>query len=194
MARPKEFNPDEALDKAVELFWHQGYEATSIRDLVGYLGINRGSLYGTFGGKHALFLAVLDRYQAQQTTHMLALLEVKTYSAKEAIRNLFNDVVHEATTSVQRRGCLMTNSAVELSPHDPETAARVAADLDQIEAAFYKAVVRAQAEHEISPEHDPQPLARYLTSSLQGLRVVSKIVADARCLQDIVEMTMLALR
>ena len=194
MARPKEFNPDEALDKAVELFWFKGYRATSIQDLVDHLGINRGSLYGTFGDKHALFLAALDRYQTQQTTLMLAVLEDTSYSAKEAIQKLFNDVVHEAATSSQRRGCLMTNSAVELSPHDPETETRVAADLEQIEAAFYKAIVRGQAELEIPPDNDPQPLARYLTSCLQGLKVVSKIKADSRCLQDIVDMTLLALR
>jgi AcrR family transcriptional regulator len=62
MARPKEFDSDQALDKAMEPFWRQGYEATSIKDLVRHMGINRGSLYNTFGHKHRLFLACMDRY------------------------------------------------------------------------------------------------------------------------------------
>ena len=105
MARPKEFDRDQALHKAMEVFWSRGYEAASIRDLVEHMGINRQSLYDTFGDKHALYLQALDRYQEVETRKVFELLE-RTPSVKKALRQLFGAVVKGALCKGPRRGCL----------------------------------------------------------------------------------------
>src|SRR6266852_1410049 len=95
MARPKEFDRDQALQKAMEVFWSRGYEAASIQDLVKHMGINRQSLYDTFGDKHALYLQALDRYREVEGRKLLELLE-RPGSVKKSLRQLFEGVVEGA--------------------------------------------------------------------------------------------------
>src|SRR5256714_15658440 len=104
MARPKEFDRDEALQKAMEVFWSRGYEAASINDLVKHMGINRQSLYDTFGDKHALYLQALDRYREVEGRKMFELLE-QPGSVKKSLRQLFEGTVEKALCDEQRRGC-----------------------------------------------------------------------------------------
>jgi TetR/AcrR family transcriptional repressor of nem operon len=92
MARPKEFDKDEALQKAMNVFWCRGFEATSMQDVVDAMGIKRQSLYDTFGGKHQLYLAALDRYRAEQDAKLLALLGTPG-PVKEKLRKLFYEVI-----------------------------------------------------------------------------------------------------
>ncbi len=192
MARHKEFVREEALDRAMEAFWSQGYEATSIRDLVNRTGVSRASLYDTFGDKHSLFLAAMDRYTQVVVGKLLDLLE-RPGSGKRAIRAFFTRLVEHSLTAGSRRGCLVTNSAVERALHDRETAARVGACWSKMETAFYKALARARAAGEISQTHSLPALARYLTNSAQGLSVMGKACSDRSVLQDIVEVTLSAL-
>jgi TetR/AcrR family transcriptional repressor of nem operon len=183
MARRKEFDRDEVLEKAMEAFWCQGYEATSIEDLVKHMGINRGSLYDTFRDKRTLFLEAIAHYDNTVTSKAIAELEAPG-SAKQAIANYFQSLVERATLDRQRRGCFLTNSVVELAAHDPDAASRLAANLQRLESAFYNALVRAKAEGEISQHKDIRALARFFTSSLQGLRVMSKVNPEPSALQD----------
>src|SRR5919106_1334524 len=108
MARHKEFDRDEALHRAMEVFWSRGYEAASVGDLVKHMGINRQSLYDTFGDKHALYLAALDRYPEVEGRKMFELLE-RPGSVKRALRNLFEGVVACALGEGERRGCFVGN-------------------------------------------------------------------------------------
>lgn len=192
MARQKEFDREQVLDRALDAFWHRGYEATSVQELVDCMGIGRGSLYDTFGDKRTLFLATLDRYQAVTVAPVLQLLDAPG-SGLEAIREVFQGLVRDATACAERRGCLLTNAAVELAPHDPEIRARISANLAQVEAAFHRAVLRARARGEIPDGHDPRALARFLTNSLLGLRVTSRAAAEPHVLRDVVEVTLRAL-
>jgi TetR/AcrR family transcriptional repressor of nem operon len=189
MARPREFVREEVLDQAIEVFWQNGYEATSIQDLVEHMGINRGSLYGAFGDKHGLFLAALDRYEEVFHSTILEGL-AENGSRMRAIRRVFDDVVRECSCDEGRKGCLMTNSAVELSAHDRDTRARVSANFSRLEEAFSKALRAAQAEGELDQEHEPRALARFLTCSLQGLRVMGKACPDRALLRDVVRVTL----
>jgi TetR/AcrR family transcriptional repressor of nem operon len=192
MARPKEFERDVVLDRAMRVFWSRGYEATSIQHLVARMGIQRGSLYDTFGDKRALFFAAIDRYHQVVTTKLLAALEAPG-SGKDAIRRFFQLKVELALEPGRPRGCLVTNSTAELASRDRGTATRVGAVLATIEAAFHRAVIRAQEAGEIDPARDPRGLARFLTSSAQGLSVMAKAAPDRAFLEDIVQVTLAAL-
>jgi len=109
MARQKEFNREEVLHKAMEVFWTRGYEGASIQDLVKHMGINRQSIYDTFGDKHSLFLQSLDRYREIQAPKVFAVLE-RPGSVKENLRQLFEEVIARALSAEGRRGCFVGNS------------------------------------------------------------------------------------
>ncbi len=189
MARPREFDRDEVLDQAIEVFWQHGYEGTSVQDLVDSMGINRGSLYGAFGDKHGLFLAALHRYE--ETFHStISERLAEGGSPMQAIRRVFEDVVRECSCDEGRKGCLMTNSAVELAAHDRDTAALVAANFTRLEEAFVKVLRHAQSDGELGKKQNPRALGRFLTSSLQGLRVMGKACPDRVLLRDVVRVTL----
>ena len=189
MARPREFECDVVLDRAMKLFWSRGYAATSIRHLVERMDIQRGSLYGAFGDKRALFFAAIERYDRVMTSRLLATLDAPG-SGLEAIRRFFRLRVEAAQERGRPRGCLVTNSAAELGSRDRATASRIGATLGRIEAAFHRAVVRAQQAGEIDPARDARALARFLTSSAQGLSVMAKASPDRATLDDIVRITL----
>ncbi|HEU4367006.1 MAG TPA: TetR/AcrR family transcriptional regulator [Methylomirabilota bacterium] len=189
MARPREFERDMVLDRAMKLFWSRGYEATSIQRLVERMGIQRGSLYGTFGDKRTLFLAAIERYDRVMTSRLLATLDAPG-SGLAAIRRFFRLKVEAAQERGRPRGCLVTNSATQLGSRDRGTASRIGATLGRIEAAFHRAVVRAQKAGEIDPARNPRALARFLTSSAQGLSVMARTSPDRATLDDVVKITL----
>jgi TetR/AcrR family transcriptional repressor of nem operon len=192
VGRKREFDRDEALDRAMQLFWCKGYEATSVQDLLDEMGINRGSFYDTFGDKRSLFLAAIDRYNETFLAKLRIGLE-SSNSPKSAITNTIKDLAARAAADAQRRGCLVTNSVVELAPHDSEAAGRAAWCLEQMEGVFYDALVRARTQGELGERHDPRTLARFLISSYQGMRVMSKIHRGQSSLGDIVNVVVAAL-
>jgi TetR/AcrR family transcriptional repressor of nem operon len=187
--RPPEFEREVVLDRAMRAFWSRGYEATSIQHLVERTGIQRGSLYGAFGDKRALFLAAIEHYDRVMTAKLLATLDAPG-SGLGAIRRFFRLKVDAAQERSRPRGCLVTNSATELASRDRRTASRIGATLGRIEAAFHRAVIRGQQAGEIDPERDARALARFLTSSAQGLSVMAKASPERAPLEDIVQVTM----
>jgi TetR/AcrR family transcriptional regulator, transcriptional repressor for nem operon len=192
VARPKGFARDVVLDRAMQVFWSRGYEATSIQHLVTRMGIQRGSLYDTFGDKRGLFFAAIERYDRVVTAKLLETLDGPG-SGKDALRRFFRLKVDLSLEPGRPRGCLVTNSTAELASRDRGTATRVGAVLAKIEAAFHRAVVRAQKAGEIDPTRNPRALARFLTSSAQGLSVMAKASSDRAVLEDIVKVTLAAL-
>src|SRR5436305_15048332 len=123
MARQKEFNRDEVLHKAMEVFWTRGYERASIQDLVKHMGINRQSIYDTFGNKHTLFLQALDRYREIQSRKVFAVLE-RPGSMKKNLRQLFEEAVARSLSAEARRGWYVDKSMSELPSRCEETATR----------------------------------------------------------------------
>jgi TetR/AcrR family transcriptional repressor of nem operon len=192
MPRPKEFERDVVLDRAMRVFWSRGYEATSIQHLVDRMGIQRGSLYDTFGDKRALFFAAIERYDRVVTAKLMAALD-EPASGKDAIGKFFRLKVELALESGRPRGCLVTNSAAELASRDRGAATRVGGVLTKIEAAFQRAVVRAQNAGEIDASRNSRALARFLTSSAQGLSVMAKTFPERAVLEDIVKVILAAL-
>lgn len=189
MARHKEFDRDEALQKAMELFWARGYEATSIRDLVEHTGVNRQSLYDTFGDKHALYLAALDRYREIESGKMFELL-ARHGSIKKALHGLFDSVIEQAMERKERRGCFMGNAMSEMAGRCAKTADKACGNLMAAEDALYRALLRGKKTGEIKSERDLRAVARFLYSSLQGLQVMAKATPNRKRLGDIVRVTL----
>ncbi len=188
MGRPREFDRDLALDRAVEVFWAHGYNGTSVSDLTDSMGILRGSLYAAFGDKHQLFLEALERYEERFYREISDLLQER--SARDGIREVFLKVLTECACDGGSKGCFITNTAVALAEDEPETAARVRANLLRVEDAFDQAIHRAQNAGEISGRYASRALARFLTNSFQGLRVLSKCCVELDVLHDSVEVTL----
>jgi len=172
VGRPREFDRDEALAKAVDLFWRQGYEATGIADLTEHLGIARQSLYGAFGSKRELFLAAVERYVNDTLDRVVATLEGPG-SALGNVRKVL-DGWSERSADSATCGCLVTNSIAEFGLRDEEMTAILGRKLDRLERAFHIALERARAAGEIAPDKQPAQLARVFVTAGQGLAVVLK--------------------
>jgi TetR/AcrR family transcriptional repressor of nem operon len=189
MARHKEFDRDEALRRAMEVFWARGYEATSVGDLVGHMGINRQSLYDTFGDKHSLYLAALDRYREVEGRRMFELLE-RPGSVRRALRQLFDGIVECALGGGERRGCFVGNAMSELAGRCEATAEKTCGGMAAAEDALYRALLRGRREGEIRGGRDLRAVARFLYSSMQGLQLMSKATRDRKTLEDVVRVTL----
>jgi TetR/AcrR family transcriptional repressor of nem operon len=173
MARVKEFDPDAVLQRALELFWQRGYEATSMADLVEHLGIGRASIYATFGSKRDLYLRALERYLESQRPNPIEELS-QPGPVLPAVRALVRRYAAESANDREGRGCMVVNAAVERVPEDRQVTRRVQASWDAIEVALTSALTRAQAQGELDASKDPRALARMLLVLLQGMRVVGK--------------------
>lgn len=185
----KTFNIDKTLDNAMRMFWSRGYEATSIQDLVQGMGINRGSLYDTYGHKRSLFIAALQHYDKQYRKTRLARLE-REHSPKRAIEALFVDWIDLVTTDADRRGCLLTNTALELSAHDAEIGAIVATSQKETEQFFRRLIKRGQAIGEIDQGLDATQNARLLLAALIGLLVLARSRPERTLLKSIASSAM----
>jgi len=183
MSRTKEFDPDAVLQRALELFWERGYEATSMADLVEHLGIARASIYATFGDKHTLYLRALDRYVRTRDPDPVEMLS-QPGPVLPAIRALVEAYATESVCDERRRGCLVVNTAVELMSRDPQAARQVEANWDALETALTSALTRARAQGEIPRDKEPRALARFLLVVLQGMRVLGRAHPDPGRLRD----------
>ncbi len=192
MARPRKFDRDTVLAKAMDVFWAKGYESTSMEDLVAAMGINRGSLYAAFGDKRRLHLASLEHFHANEITRMLAPL-FAAGPKLPAIRRVFEQVAECGGVDGERHGCLIYNTAIELGSKDPEVKSRVAAGLKQVEEGFFQALDQARGAGELGAGRDPRALARHLTNALNGLRVMCLVFDDHEMRNDIVETSLSSL-
>lgn len=192
MARPKAFDVDDALASAMNVFWSNGYKATSLGDLTDAMGISKSSMYETFGSKHDLFLSTIDHYIRTVTRQISGAAHIDA-PARKVIRALFDRAVQRMAEPNSRRGCYLNNCAVEVSVRDGDAGARVQRGLEMMEEAFRALVIRGQREGTVSPSHDPKALARFLVSSLNGILVMGKAQTDTDKLYDVVDITMNAL-
>ncbi|MEK5040495.1 TetR/AcrR family transcriptional regulator [Sporosarcina sp. FSL K6-3457] len=187
MARSKEFDVNQVLRKAMELFWQQGYEKTSMQELVDYMGIHRRSIYDTFGDKRTLFLSALTHYDELITSQTKKRVD-SNLLVKQGIREVFNMIIYPNLNLP--KGCLSVNAAVELSLLDEEVATKIVEMFTKTEGFFYELLEHGQKNGEISKNHDPEVLSLFLHNSLVGLRVLVKIEADKKKLESIVDMTL----
>ena len=188
MAGVKQFDRDEVLDRAMTVFWKRGYEGASIQDLVEATGINRGSIYATFGDKRGLFVAALDHYAEKFAKPMLA--ELEDPDPRRALERMFESIIRRTSDPGFPRGCLITNTSLECPAVGDEITRKIAAGFGLQESAIYRVLRRAQQEGSLAPDRDARALARFFLGVAQGLNVVNKAVADPDMLRDIVRAAM----
>jgi TetR/AcrR family transcriptional repressor of nem operon len=184
MPRPREFDVDAALDRALDAFWSKGYEATSLDDLCAATGLSRSSLYAAFGSKRDLLLRSVDRYVERRTPDLAAILAAPV-PVREAFAALARRFIDQIVSGAGRRGCFLGNCAAELPRADRAALARVRQGLAQTEATFRAALMRAAACGELPANADVAALARFLTAGFQGLRLVGKVNPDRAALEDV---------
>lgn len=193
MARKKEFDEDELLNKAVNLFWSKGYHATSAQDLVDGLGINRSSIYNTYTDKKTLFTKSLRQYQAKNTNAVLSILS-NADNAGEAIAGILHAVIKESQEDTLTKGCFMVNTAVELSSHDKEIGDLVTENNQSVENALTKTIEKGQHDGQFKTSVSALALARFIFSTISGLRVAARSGSNTQTLEDIVAVALSALR
>ncbi len=190
MARPKEFDEDQALAAALEVFWEKGYEAASVQDLTERMGIQKASLYNTFGDKHALFVRALSAYSTETLDWYRQQLD-RPGPLRMTLAAMFRELTEPCEDEDDDcRGCLCVNSAVELAPHDPAIATLLSQHNQSQEELFRRALLRAQTTGEIPSALDVTATARYLLNVIAGLGVASKGGADQSRLDDIVRISL----
>ena len=178
------FDIDTALDDAMKLFWANGYEATSMQDLLDEMGINRGSFYDTYGDKRTLFLAALRRYDEVYRRERLQGLE-ESHSPLEAIEALFDGWVGSILDDPNRSGCFITNTALELAAHDAEIGELVANSQKDTEKFLSALLRKAKANGEIGEHINVRRSAQSLLGALFGLLVLARSRPERTLLRSI---------
>ena len=192
MPRSREFEPQQALQKAMTLFWRKGYLDTSLDDLVAETGVSRYGLYGAFGDKQALFLAALDHYRDTVVTHLLGAMEASDGSLAD-IRRYFTTLLEATSLPIGRLGCLICNTAVELAPLDGPLSGKVAAHLARMTNAFRNALNNARQRGDVPAELDVAAYADYLTGVALGLMTGARASLDRDVLRRFVDVALAAL-
>ncbi len=192
MARPKQFKRQAALERAMDVFWTHGYERASVQNLLDGMGINRGSMYDTFGDKHALFVDAVEHYCDTVMQKAFDLLATPG-SPLGNVRRLLTLMVEHASGE-HTRGCLICNTAVELGQSDPMVAEAVRGMLEKLEESLHEALDRAVDAGELRADLDTRALARFLTSTSQGIMVMGKANVGAEVLQDVIKVAESVLR
>jgi TetR/AcrR family transcriptional regulator, transcriptional repressor for nem operon len=178
MGRPRTFDETEVVSRATELFWTNGYEATSVAELSAELGVHPGSLYRTFGDKRALFLRALDHYRDAWARRLGPLL-CSGGPVLPKVRAVFVTYIKQASGSGPARGCLVANSAGELMPGDAQVGARLAETLAIVEQGFREGLSLAVEQGELDADPDQvDEHAMMLTTLLEGLQVRLKVESD----------------
>ena len=190
MGRPRAFDIDQALDRALKVFWRKGYEGASLTDLTRAMGINRPSLYAAFGDKEGLFHKVLDRYSNRSTTYLGEALNQPT--ARAVAERLLQGAAESLTDPRNPRGCLYVQGALACGKDTDcirrELISRRAAG----EVEIYRRLKRAKAEGDLSPDSNPADLARFIATVTQGMAVQAAGGASRAELERVAQTTLRA--
>ncbi|MFE3757162.1 TetR/AcrR family transcriptional regulator [Nocardia tengchongensis] len=188
MGRPRNFDADTVVDRAMDAFWTHGYANTSPAQLAEATGVGKGSLYNTFGSKRELFDLCLARYD-----RMGAELAHETLSqpgtTKERLTAWMRLVVDSDLAREVRRGCLVANTALELGGHDPEATKAVTVAHGRMVAMFTERIEQGQRDGDVRAEIDAHAYSEFLMNTVGGLRITAKI-SDAETLYRIIDTTL----
>jgi AcrR family transcriptional regulator len=190
--RPRNFDPDLVLENAMQLFWSQGYEATSLQDLLMATGLSKSSLYESFGNKQSLFEAAFTRYFETRARHMLERLE-QAESPLGFVRECLLSVLEDAQRGTPR-GCMLVNVANEFSTADPAVQPLIELATRRFRQVFERAFAQAQARGELADRQSPADLALYMHCAMSGLRTQTKSAIARKDLLTVIELVMANLR
>lgn len=186
MPRTKQFDEKEVLNKAMELFWEKGFHATSIQDLVSHLGINRASLYDTFGGKEELFNTAFQHYRSTNSNFIQTLFESEK-SVKKGFKKLFDKAIEETLTDTGRKGCFVVNTTTEMIPGDSSIHSVLMQNKEMAEQLFISYIQTGIDSGEIDASKNPKSIGRMLFTLYNGLRVVGKVDSNQRKLTEMIK-------
>ncbi|MBL9101929.1 MAG: TetR/AcrR family transcriptional regulator [Myxococcales bacterium] len=189
MSRTKEFDPERALDLALDIFWRRGYEGTTLRDLLEGMDISRQSLYDTFGDKRSLFLKVLERYE-RLMMEGLTVRHLQNAGSIEAVRGYCEYFLAEIVHDPALGSCLMANTAIEVGAADPEIQAIVRAYFGRLEGILQSVLAGARKAGEIGEDRDVRALARHLVNALHGLGIMGRSGASRSVLRQMLNMAL----
>lgn len=173
MARVREFDPKQALDKAMRLFWRKGYAETSMRDVVAYTGVAHAGLYNAFGGKRALYQAALKHYDATFGAMLIGPLEGPDAGRAE-VEHLFEFVLEAVKSGGFANGCFMSNTAVEFGNDAEEVLGSARHNIERMARAIEAALGRARERKEVGADLEPAATADFLVSVFHGVSVLSR--------------------
>ena len=194
MARPREFDVDEALDAAMQVFWEKGYQGSSLSELLKAMKIARGSLYKAFKDKRSIYLLALERYEQKIVDDALAALEDQSNGTLiERVRNLLMRAVIAVEDTGDRRGCLLCNAAVDLLPGDPETRGIVYQMVHKIEIALDRVITSYGSDNGWSV-NKCERLALMINTNYMGLRMMAKAGYSSEQLRKIIDETLNVLK
>ena len=182
----KQFDPEIALDKAMQLFWANGYAATGLSELLETMEIGRKSLYDTFGNKRALFIKALQHYSQTIVGEIHQALDNPDRPALENLRAVMRDLA-EMHSQPMSTGCLLGVSMAQFRVDDAEMAGVLRKHMERVERAYHQAFAKAQAEGDLKPETNVQNLARLFMSAHQGLALIGRVSETQEVQRGIVE-------
>jgi TetR/AcrR family transcriptional repressor of nem operon len=189
VGRPRTFDEDTAIDRAMDTFWRKGYRGTSPQDLTDAVGIGKGSLYNAFSSKRALFGLALDRYRDQQAGLVEELL-ARPGPVKDRLRAALHLMIDMNVADPDRRGCLAVNTAAELAGEDAQAARQVGQMFERTADAFGVAIRAGQAAAEIDGDLDAEAVATHLLTTLVGIQLLSKTATDPDRLKRAVDVAL----
>lgn len=173
MARPRIYNEDAVIDKALWVFWKKGFSDTSSRDLIAATGISNGSLFNSFGDKAKLYLGCLQKYDAVYVAAIEQLL-ISELPFKEKIKKIFEGTAKKVTATNDYEGCFFFNSSVDSGIQDDTISALTASIHFRLEKAFRTAADQARLTKELPIKFDSVQIAQYLMMVTTGLRALVK--------------------
>ena len=187
MGGRKQFDEEKVMDKAMKLFWTKGVEATSLTDLEQATGLKRGSIYNAFGDKEGLFLEAMDEYAKKIISPMAKALQ--SQDVREAVSGVLEALLNRFKNNELPSGCLLTGTCMvnHILPDDVKR--KVSDQVFSVEDALYQTFINAQKSGQLSDEHDPRALARYMMAILLGMAVVDNVIADSTATRDIADVT-----
>jgi AcrR family transcriptional regulator len=191
MARPKEFDPPAALSAAMQVFWRNGYEKTSLDDLMAAMQVGRQSLYDTFGDKRELYLSALEAYRDSTQAAMRRLFS-SGHPLRDCFAALLLGIVNESRAD-HERGCLLLSANLERNLDDKPIAALVKANQAQVEAIFEAALRKAQQSGELAGGKDARGLARFFLATIQGMRATARASSNRAGLEQVARIALSAL-
>lgn len=186
--RPREFDPDDALSAALQIFWRRGYEGASITELTEAMGITRPSMYACFGNKEALFRKALDLYEREKMCYMSSALEAST--ARGVVERLLRGALDIQTSASEPKGCLGVISTVSCGGGAESIRGEVIARRASSDAALVRRLERAKAEGDLPDTLEPAALACYISTVIQGMAVQAGAGAPRETLERLVDTTL----